>query len=566
MLPGMASKRARQSKNGLRELSAPFVVAAPSGARIRTSLRLSPEDHEVLWQVGSHLGSMAGRDLALRCQVGRVPGGKHAGRADRKQALTSGSSSRWAGAITRTSADQWERGLKNLLDEQANLRRACRTIEARLAAPVGGRAGRTRGYASRGERFQKQRRLQHLQARLAEVDRGIATGRVSVVRGGRRLAHARHHLDDAGLTEPEWREQWKAERLFVSADGEADRNWGNETIRVHPEEGWLELRLPTPLAHLSNTPGRAPTFRLTGPVAFSHRADEWAAQAATGAVRYDLTYNPTKQRWYVDASWQTRSEPAPDLAELRQERTLGVDFNDGHLACWVIDPSGNPVGQPLTIPTVLDGPTSRRDGQLRQAITELLDAAQQHNCATVSIENLSFADARSTGRERMGRGRRGKQFRRTVAGLPTAKFRTRLVGMAHNRGIHVIAVDPAYTSKWGGEHWQQPLVSSHTTKNSDHDPSRHHAAAVVIGRRSLGYKARRRTRHLGSDQRIAAEELRSRPNPNPRTARPDSPGKPTTQPPDGIKTSPPANRTSRRRQARNRTGASQHQSVTTDKR
>jgi hypothetical protein len=57
---------------------------------------------------------------------------------------------------------------------------------------------------------------------------------------------------------------------------------------VHPDEGWCELRLPTPLAHLSNTPGRAATYRLGCPVAFTHRAQAWAAQAATSAVRYDL--------------------------------------------------------------------------------------------------------------------------------------------------------------------------------------------------------------------------------------------------------------------------------------
>jgi hypothetical protein len=57
-----------------------------------------------------------------------------------------------------------------------------------------------------------------------------------------------------------------------SADGEAGKPLGNETIRVHPEEGWLELKLPAPLAHLANHPhGR---YRLACPVRFIHRADE----------------------------------------------------------------------------------------------------------------------------------------------------------------------------------------------------------------------------------------------------------------------------------------------------
>lgn len=52
----------------------------------------------------------------------------------------------------------------------------------------------------------------------------------------------------------------------------------------------------------------------------------------------------------------------------------------------------------------------------------------------------------------------------------------------------MIAVDPAYTSKWGAEHWLAPLQ-----KNSAHT-SGHNAAALVIGRRGLGHRARRRER------------------------------------------------------------------------
>ncbi|MGO4424318.1 hypothetical protein AB4Z54_37895, partial [Streptomyces sp. MCAF7] len=63
------------------------------------------------------------------------------------------------------------------------------------------------------------------------------------------------------------------------------------------------------------------------------------------------------------------------------------------------------------------------------------------------VENLGFTDARQTGRETMGRGRRGKAFRRTVVGIPTARFRERLRGMACHRGLVVVAVDPAYTSR-----------------------------------------------------------------------------------------------------------------------
>ena len=84
---------------------------------------------------------------------------------------------------------------------------------------------------------------------------------------------------------------------------------GNETIRWNPDEGWLEVKLPAPLAHLANRPyGR---YRLSCPVVFSYRGDEVAAQAATGAVRYDITLDPARGRWYLDATWRTRPDPPP---------------------------------------------------------------------------------------------------------------------------------------------------------------------------------------------------------------------------------------------------------------
>jgi hypothetical protein len=475
----------------VRSLAPTFVTATPSGARIRTRLRLTPTDEAVLAVVGRHLGTLAGRDLAARCRG-------DTDRTRRKRELTAASSSRWAGALTRTSNDQWERGFANLLDRRAGLRRACRKIRARLAVPVGQRYDEVRGYASQIERFQKQRRLQHLLAALTEVDLRLAERRVSVCRGGRRLTKLRHGLDNAELSAAQWHAHWEAERLFLTADGEADKHWGNETIRVHPDQHWLEIRLPSPLADLSNTSGRTATYRLACPVAFTHRADEWAAQAASGPVRYDIRFDPARSRWYLDACWRLPARAAPSLAELRQHRALGVDLNADHLDCWVLDPSGNPVGPAHTIPMDLHGPASTRDGRLRTAVSTIVRLAIANRCRSIVVENLDFTDARQAGRETLGRGQRGKSFRRTIAGMPTRRFRDLMVGMAANAGLWIVAVDPGWTSKWGQRYWWASLAESSPSPTTPPSFSpwiivtRHHAAAVVIGRRGLGFGARRR--------------------------------------------------------------------------
>jgi hypothetical protein len=515
----------------MRTLAAPIVVARPTGARIRTRLRLTPADAAVMWAVGEHLGRLSGADLAWRCRLGHASGPGGDRRTDRKRALTAPSSSRWAGAITRTSNDQWERAYHNLLDTRAGLCRARNKLRARLAIPAGQirRSGRhrLRGYQSQSERFEKQRRLQHLQARLAQIEEQIAHGRVSVCRGGRRLAKLRQAIDAGNatcrLTEVEWRSRWEAARLFITADGEASKRWGNETIRVHPDEGWLELRLPNPLAYLSNTPGRAATYRLACPVRFTHRVGEWAAQATGGAVRYDIWLDPAKGagRWYLDASWRTPAEVPPSLGALRTHRAVAIDLNADHLAGVVVSPSGSPIGAPQTIPLDLDDlPATTRDGRLRAAVSTIIMLAKQGGCRAIIIEDLNFADARQTGRELLGRGARAKRFRRTVSGIPTRGFRDLLVHMAANAGLWVIAVDAGWTSKWGQRYWQAPLGNE---SRQSVTVTRHHAAAVVIGRRGLGFGARRRSGVTRPHQRMGEGELPARPGVGPWAVREPGP-------------------------------------------
>jgi IS605 OrfB family transposase len=358
-----------------------------------------------------------------------------------------------------------------------------------------------------------------LRSRLAAAEEALTLGRPSITAGGKRLWRHRHHLDQAGLAEREWRNRWDTARMFLTADGETGKAGGNETIRVD-EAGQLRVKVPAALSAQFGS-----HLRIAAPVGFAHRGSEWADRVAgRSAVRYDISYDPDKDRWYLDASWSCDAVAVPpSIDALRVGPVLGVDLNADHLACCVLDGSGNPVGAAVSIPVETAGlPASRRDGRVRAAITALLDHAQQ-NCSAVVVENLDFADARATGRDTMGRGQRGKRFRRTVAGIPTGTFRTRLTAMAARRGIAVIGVDPAYTSKWGAQHWTKPL------QQQTSDPvTRHHAAAAAIGRRGLGMAIRRRPAGPRNGQRTAAGTPPARPDhPLGHVGRHGSPGPPT---------------------------------------
>jgi hypothetical protein len=498
--------RAPRSASGLRVIAPAFVASAPSGVRIRTRLHPTPGEETVLLAIGTHLGGLYRADLAARIRMGNVPAAER-GRTDRKRALTALSSSRWAGSITRAAEDQYQLGMRALAAEVGTLRSACAAIEKRAAVPCGETVDRIKGYRSTNERHQKTRRLAALQDRLADAMARLGAGRPRIAVGGGRLWRTRNTLDAAGLTRAQWEARWAASRMFLTADGESGKRWGNETIRIDTG-GHLSLKVPAAL-----TAEHGARLHLCVPVLFRHRAGEWCDRAGSNmSIRYDISHDPETGRWYVDASWGYRDLPAPSLESLHGSSVLGVDLNADHLAGCVIDPSGNPVGAPLSIPLELKGlPAATRDGRLRAAITALLDAARNAGCAAVAIENLDFHDARNTGRETLGRGTRGKTFRRAVAGIPTAKFRDRLVSMAANRGLPIIVVDPAYTSKWGARHWRTPLQQT-----TDSTVTRHHGAAVAIGRRAGGFRIRRREDGPRTRQRTGAGQ----PSPRPGTAPP----------------------------------------------
>lgn len=491
-------------------------MAGPCGVAISTRLRTTDADERVLDLVAGHLGALRRADLAVACRPQPLSGdldadARRRARRDRlntrKAALTAQSSARWANAIIAANDGQYRLARDAQQSHMVGLRAAIATIEKRLAAPTGDtltaeerkarrKTRALKGYPSQAERFAKQRRLQHLRGELARAEAERADNRVRMVEGGKRLAKTRQHLDTAGLTPSRWRDRWDAARYRITANGSADEPHGNLTITVSPD-GQVSVRLPKPLEYLANA--KRGRYVLSGKAVFAHRGDEWAARI-TGAksVSYTITRKPGRAGRYLTASWAVPTQVISAGAEVfAAGPVVGVDLNDGHLAVRRLDAHGNPVGAARRFDIDLTGTSARRDAQVRHAITRLIRYTRRHGIDTIAVEDLDFADARTIGRETLGRGHRGKRFRKTVAGIPTAVFRNRLTAQTTTAGVRLLAVNPAYTSAWGDQHWRKPYP--HVT--------RHQAAATVIGRRAQGFTARRRkgvTRTRPEDRAVRA--------------------------------------------------------------
>jgi hypothetical protein len=480
-------------------------VAAPSGIAVTTRLRTTAADQAVLDAVAEHLGSLRRADFARQsnpaqsaADLDTVERQVRRGRTNsRKRDLTALSSARWAAAIIIANDSQYRRSRDAQSRHIADLNAAIEAIEKRLAQPTTDvltreeqaarrKDGLPAGYATQAERFNKQRRLQSLRADLHRAVTDRAAGRVRVTEGGKRLARKRHDLEAAGLTVTRWRQSWEAARWRIEAIGTGTERFGNLTITVTPD-GEVSIRLPRPLEHLANAKhGR---YVMSGTVGFAYRRDEWLARITGGKpMTYAITRQPGRSGVYLTASWVANPDAsvtdngAPGAKARAAGPVVGVDLNDGHLAVRRVDLHGNPVGRPERIEFDLAGNSSWRDAQVRHAITRLVRYTRRHGITAIAVEDLNFADARQTGRETMGGGRRGRRFRKIVAGIPTRVFRVRLAAQTSRQGIRLYAVNPAYTSVWGDQHWRRPYD----------DVTRHEAAATVIGRRAQGYKARRR--------------------------------------------------------------------------
>ena len=470
------------------------MVAPSAGASTKTRLRVTPDERALLWEIGEHLTAMRVADLKAA-----LAGEKQNPRSKRLMAKF-GVSSRYAETACVDNDAAVKAARECLWNRRSGLRAAVATLQRRTAAPsrrlcgCGDRAGCgacRAGYATENERIQKRRRLDVLRGELARVERQLAAKRYPVVLGTRRLLSTRHHLAKAGLDAAAWRERWEQQRAWFGAIGNTGKAGGNPCLTLSTgADGrlYMTVSVPRPVAAHLGVPTRV---RLTHPVEVTFLGDELRARVERRhTTRFDIEFTTDRRgraKVYLRAAWQREPAPAATLLTARAAGVVGVDFNADHFAAWRLDTHGNPVGQPLRVPLELPGqPTRVRDQRLQAALTTIIDHAVLTGASAIVVEDLGFTDAEKS-RESYGRR---KQFRALVSGFATSQVKDRLPRMAAKAGLAVIAVDPRYTSRFGGASWQQTLTS--TTRVV----TRHEGAAVAIGRRGQGFglTARRKAR------------------------------------------------------------------------
>ena len=165
-------------------------------------------------------------------------------------------------------------------------------------------------------------------------------------------------------------------------------------------------------------------------------------------------------------------EPAAALKTDIRNGVIAIDVNVGHLAIAIIDRHGNPIGRMrLNFPTA-DVESGKAKAMIGEAVRTVCLLALEKGYE-IAIEDLDFAKKKAGLREY------GAAHARRLSGLAYAKFQEMIAARCKRDGIDFHKVNPAYTSVIG---------------RTKYAPARsmppHDAAALVIGRRAMGYGER----------------------------------------------------------------------------
>jgi IS605 OrfB family transposase len=173
-----------------------------------------------------------------------------------------------------------------------------------------------------------------------------------------------------------------------------------------------------------------------------------------------------------NGSWVVAVQFTPNLVpQVSRERMygcIGIDMNPGSIGWAYVDSEGNlkAKGQ---IPLQVGLPSGKQQAQIVDACLQIAIGATEFECP-VACEELDFSTKKQSLSEK------GRKYARMLSGWAYSEFYKQLGSILSNRGIELIAVNPAYSSIIG-------LVKYLRMYGLASDE----AAALVIARRAMKF-------------------------------------------------------------------------------
>ena len=312
---------------------------------------------------------------------------------------------------------------------------------------------------------QKKRRLHKLQTALASLEKDHNNGTCRLCFGSKKLFRAQFNLEANGYqNHKEWHKDWgqsRASEIFFL--GSKDETSGNQTCTATIQEDQtlsLRIRLPDSIAAKGK-------YLTLDHIKFAYGQDEILAALINGNQAISWRFILDKKGWRIFA---TLDITAPPITSDQKLGVIGLDINVDHLAITETDRFGNPI-LTKTIPLPVKHKTTHQiEAIIGDAAAEAIAFAKETKKPLV-IEKLDFQKKKTTLREE-----KSAYIARTLSSFAYQSIITHLKSRGLRNGVLVIQVNPAYTSIIGRMKFAKR-----------YGLSIHHAAALTIGRRFLGF-------------------------------------------------------------------------------
>jgi len=292
--------------------------------------------------------------------------------------------------------------------------------------------------------------------------------------GSRELFNAQHHLEENRYADhAAWLRDWqdvRSSQFFVEGDA---REGGNQFVRIEARADGLfdvEVRLPMALAHLAERAYRRKGSEIASitlrDVRFPYGA-EILRQAINDRRPLSFRFQRDGETWrlFVMLTWEFGDVTLRSF----RDGALGVDLNADHVAATLVSLDGNPI-HTWRIPLVTQGKTTdQRQDAVRQAAASVAKLAAEFQVPVVA-ESLDF-----TRRKSELESCKGRRYARMLSSFAYAQFNKALERACIRRQVHLVRVNPAYTSLIGSVKFARR-----------YGLSVHGAAALSIARRGMG--------------------------------------------------------------------------------
>jgi len=317
------------------------------------------------------------------------------------------------------------------------------------------------------------RRLTKLQNKLSKLKASQDKKVVSLCFGSKKLFRAQFHLEKTSYqSHQDWKKAWEEKRnnsFFLL--GSKDETSGNQTCKATiATDGSLTLhiRLPRALEPKYGKYINIPNvyFKYGHDVILgSIQSSDNNAKKVYTAVCYRFVRD--KKGWKAFASTTFK---APEIITNKLYGAVGVDINAGHLAVSETDRFGNIIDK-FSVPVPTYGKSSHQaKAIIGDACKQVVDFAKKAKKPIV-LEKLDFQRKKNSLRQE-----KSAKYARMLSSFSYNLITTFIKSRAIRCGVEVGEVNPAYTSFIGLVKFAQR-----------YGLSTHHAAALCIARRFLGF-------------------------------------------------------------------------------